>query len=271
MTSITNFTVKNCEINNFNRGIYLGGSSNKNKLINNTVNNNAFGIYLKWDSDFNDLINNKIINNADTGVYFTSGANNNTLTGNLICGNVLDVDNKDINSGDNNTCDNTNNWDDYSASTTKCGYVCGTIGPQANSTDDAGAHITIFDLGEGIYVKGGGFDPGDNNVTVCIVNNTDQWYEGMTIPDDVRGGCNQSVPTDGNGNIYPPVRVWGSKPGYYDIVVDQDQDGYYNDTRDAVNNATGEGFHIYSEPLTAVLVIVGLSLLYGMMRVKRKR
>jgi len=140
--------------------------------------------------------------------------------------------------------------------------------PRVNSTNQTGAQeVDVFNLGEKVYATGSGF-VNNSNVTICVVNNNDSWTDGMEIPQNV--SCNDSVAVRGDGT-FGPVFLWnGSIVGGYDIVVDQDRDGYYNYTRDGIDSATGGGFYIYPEPLTAVMVIAGLSILYGFTRVRRK-
>ena len=59
--------------------------------------------------------------------------------------------------------------------------------------------------------------------------------------------------------------------GSYDIVLDNDMDGYYNATRDAVDDVTAEsGFIITPQPGTFALVLIGLSVLLLFYRINKK-
>lgn len=132
VTSVSNVTIKNCIIRNFNHGIKITDSSN-NLLINNTHTNNTIGMYLElnntlvWNSTFsnsiegvilsssgnNTLRNNRIFNTTNTGITIngTSTANiifNSTVTnytrGILLMGAGVSATNVN-----NNTITNLNN------------------------------------------------------------------------------------------------------------------------------------------------------------------
>ena len=231
--------------------------------------NNDSGIYLSWFSN-NTLQENNISNN-NAGVYFSSDSNNNNLTENLICSHTgTDIYDLGGNCGtaqdDNNTCDDENNWDDYG--TTGCTYVCGFVSGAAVRSTNAtgGCYVDCYCLGETICAEGFGFDS-NKNVRIYIVKDKNQWQDG-DILNDFRGAYNTTT-ADAFGN-FGQIHIWGSIPGGYDIVVDQDGDGYYNDTRDAIDSATDEGFYVTPEPSALALFITGLSLIYGLARVKRK-
>jgi hypothetical protein len=67
-----------------------------------------------------------------------------------------------------------------------------------------------------------------------------------------------------------------TKNSAYDLVLDCDRNGYYSDATDAIdyNNTIqggmGGGFYITPEPMSVVLFIFGLSVLYGFLRVRKK-
>ena len=113
---------KNYSITGNTTGYGIEGTGRNNVTIKNIeIYNFSYGVYFN-NSDFNEIINNEIINNTNTGVYFSSTANNNTLTGNFICENAVDVNNSNSNSGDKNICSNVDGWND--AETTGCTFTC---------------------------------------------------------------------------------------------------------------------------------------------------
>ena len=154
-----NVTVKNCNIQNFSRGVYIegqpygySGSSNNNKIYNNNITNNNGGIYIyscccggsradnnniKYNSisdnsqygisisycAYNNNISNNAINNNGNGIKIQH-SNNEIINSNNVCGNALDFNILTSgNSGDNNTCNITNNWND-TTNGTPCTYSC---------------------------------------------------------------------------------------------------------------------------------------------------
>jgi parallel beta-helix repeat protein len=68
----TSNTIKNCNISNFDAGIYTNAKSSI--IINNTVKGNTHGIHLYF-SENNTLINNTATSNQD-GIYIYSSTNN---------------------------------------------------------------------------------------------------------------------------------------------------------------------------------------------------
>jgi parallel beta-helix repeat protein len=75
---VTGATVKNCKVDEFSNGFFLGSSSN-NTLVGNVANNTSWGFFIAGS-------NNRLLKNtADESVHgfvLTSFADNNTLDGN---------------------------------------------------------------------------------------------------------------------------------------------------------------------------------------------
>lgn len=84
-----NNTIKNCNITNFERGIYFNTGPNNNTLINNTVNSNSYGIFI-FSCSNNILINNIFNKNTPNyGIDFES-VSNTIVTGGSISDNGID-------------------------------------------------------------------------------------------------------------------------------------------------------------------------------------
>jgi len=79
-TRISNLTIKNTNIRNFNYGIRLYASSN-NRISGNTITNNSIGIELGESSNYNSISGNNITDNDD-GIEL--GSVNNSVSGNSI-------------------------------------------------------------------------------------------------------------------------------------------------------------------------------------------
>jgi parallel beta-helix repeat protein len=149
LSSGENVIVKNCEITDFDDGIYTGAL--ETQLINNTIhNNNGPGVYLGGSAEnslvFENLIyeneegiylfsmytnieKNIIHNNTEDGIHFQS-AGYSTLFENILCDNAksgysFDVKNYHFpeNTGDNNTCNTWHQWKDASVAD-GCVYTC---------------------------------------------------------------------------------------------------------------------------------------------------
>jgi parallel beta-helix repeat protein len=104
---ISNVTIQNTNIKNFENGIWLGYSSNNNTIENNNLTSNDLGIFLMGSRSFiqennitnnnngitigysssNSISGNTITNNHNTGIWFYASSNNNSVSGNTITNN----------------------------------------------------------------------------------------------------------------------------------------------------------------------------------------
>jgi parallel beta-helix repeat protein len=75
--SLTNVTIRNCNVGNYTYGIYVYSSSNNNLTNNSAYNNSQHGFYLHSSSN-NTLTNDFAYNNSN-GFYFYNGSNYTTL------------------------------------------------------------------------------------------------------------------------------------------------------------------------------------------------
>lgn len=86
-SSLTNITIKNLIVRNWNNGIYYNGVS-KGEITDNIVNSNNYGILLSFSS-FNNLTNNIANYNSFVGIDLQSSSNYNILTNNVANYNIL--------------------------------------------------------------------------------------------------------------------------------------------------------------------------------------
>ena len=84
VTNQNNITIKNCNIDNFDKGIYFKDSDNHSLVYNVLDNNTNQGIYLD-NSSFNNITNNTAKNSLfNYGIQFLDNCNNNTIANNNI-------------------------------------------------------------------------------------------------------------------------------------------------------------------------------------------
>jgi len=108
-SSTKNNTVKNCNITDFDTGIYLNNGPNNNNITNNTLRDNDwFGIYLVSSSN-NTFINNTINSNTRYGIRLDFTTDFNNITGGSIANNDYDYSFSSISSSNiSNYFRNTN-------------------------------------------------------------------------------------------------------------------------------------------------------------------
>lgn len=101
--------------------------------------------------------------------------------------------------------------------------------------DSTGLYRNVFNLTETVYVNGTGYSP-SATYEICVVNDVASWNDGMEIPARIPGTAT-TVSSDSSGHI-PPTAVWGAglSLGKYDIVVDVDGNGVYDDEIAALDN-----------------------------------
>jgi parallel beta-helix repeat protein len=104
-----------------------------------------------------------------------------------------------------------------------------------DTCDSMALNRNVFNLTETVYVKGTGYS---SSVTYgfFVVNDVASWSDGMEIPARILGTAS-TVSSDSSGNI-PPTAIWNASLnlGKYDIVVDFDGNGLYDEEIDALDN-----------------------------------
>jgi subtilisin family serine protease len=112
--------------------------------------------------------------------------------------------------------------------------------PVIESSDYSGIKKDDFDM-EPIYMFGFGYAP-NTTYSIYVVENT-TWTESMAIPTSVPGTA-PIVTANGTGQI-PPTEIWTSAfMGTYDVIIDMNNDGFYNALIDILddNDVNGAGF-----------------------------
>jgi len=148
--------------------------------------------------------------------------------------------------------------------------VC-ALGPSIiESSDHEGYRKDEFNWDEGVYVFGSGYTP-TMTYDLYIVEDVATWTDGMPLPSPV---VQTTVTADGDGNI-PVTKVWIAKleVGEYDIVVDVNDNGEYNEDVDALDDldVNSAGFFIIPElPSGTILGLATCIATLGLYRFTRK-
>ena len=140
------------------------------------------------------------------------------------------------------------------------------------TTDLAGERKDVFNIPETVYINGSGYTS-STSVDLHIVEDT-AWSDGMDIPDRV-SGTETSVETDVNGNIPEGTEAWKGPltPGKYDIVIDVNNNGKYDEDIDALDDEdikVTAGFFVIPElPLGTLMGVVSCFMAIAFFRFKR--
>jgi len=146
------------------------------------------------------------------------------------------------------------------------------------SCDHTGEKKDVFDLAEIVYVNGTGYSP-SATYTIYLVNDVASWSDGMPIPARVLG-TESTVSSDSEGRI-PPTVVWNDPltPGEYDILVDFNNNGVYDEGIDALDSNDIEvtaGFLVIPEfpsllilPLLITITLVAVTVYGRYMRAEK--
>ena len=130
------------------------------------------------------------------------------------------------------------------------------------ATDPTGRTKDVYYTDEIVYATGSGFVP--NSTLRIYITEDKHWEDGMAINSTVFRNVSD-VPVDGDGNI-TGFEMWPNpRPGEYDMVFDQDQDGFYNAGRDAVDHWAHSGFTVLGQ--VPALTPVGIAALVGLLTI----
>jgi len=144
--------------------------------------------------------------------------------------------------------------------------------PTIESCNTHGEKRDNFNLYEDVFVNGTEFSP-LKTFDFYIVNDTETWINGTTIPTRV-AGTHISLISDANGTVLP-TEVWSDPAtvGKYDIVVDVNGNGLYDVGTDALDNNDWEvtaGFVIPEFVSLSLLLLVQITTLLSLIAYKRK-
>ncbi|MEA1866326.1 MAG: hypothetical protein U9N46_14270 [Euryarchaeota archaeon] len=150
--------------------------------------------------------------------------------------------------------------------------------PTTTSSSATGAPKYRYRTNEDVYAAGSGFTPG-TSVDIYVVLDQD-WNDGDQIPADVTGAV-ETVPVN-DGDV-GPVLVWHAPltPGRYDIVIDANQNGFYDTATDGLDSGSPGFVVIADAPPTppvpvpvltppGIIALIGLLCVAGMSRIRRR-
>jgi hypothetical protein len=144
--------------------------------------------------------------------------------------------------------------------------------PLVESCDASGAKKDSFNLYEDVRANGSGFLP-NSTYDFCIVNDTEVWTDGMSIPARASGTAT-TMTSDTNGTVLP-VTVWlnPSTVGAYDMIVDVNKNGFYDEGIDALddNDEVTAGFVIPELPMLSALLLFQFVALGAVVVAKKRR
>jgi len=159
-------------------------------------------------------------------------------------------------------------WIDWTATET----IHVSLSLMVETTNVAGERKDVFDISETVYISGSGYLP-SKKYDLYVVEDT-TWSGGMGFPDRV-SGTETSVETDVNGDIPAGIVAWKGPltPGKYDIVIDRNNNGKYDEGIDALDDEDIEvtaGFFVIPElPLGTLMGIVTCFVALATFRFKR--
>ncbi len=142
--------------------------------------------------------------------------------------------------------------------------------PTIESSDSEGNQKDIFNIDETVYVTGTGYAP-SQTYALHIVADVSTWTDGMTIPSRAIGTLT-TVTSSSLGTIEaktgwnPPLILGG-----FDIIIDVDNNGIYNQRVDALDDSDIEvtaGFFVIPE--FALGTIMSLTIFFAAFAVFRK-
>lgn len=123
------------------------------------------------------------------------------------------------------------------------------------TSNSTGGEKNTFYTNETVYLAGSNISTTNITVRIYITTDNNTWVNGTALT-DVRGGTfEKSTNSTGHLNI---ESIWTTPSvGRYDIVVDVNRDGVYNDSIDYVDSLTTFGFEVLLAPFPTLSVSLG--------------
>lgn len=129
--------------------------------------------------------------------------------------------------------------------------------PLIESCNSSGTEKNNFYLYEDVRANGSGFLP-NATCDFYVVNDVEVWTDGMLFPARVSGTAT-SISSGADGSVLPVI-VWSDPPteGSYDMIVDVNMNGFYDEGIDALDSNDVEvtaGFVIPEFPALSILLL----------------
>ena len=145
--------------------------------------------------------------------------------------------------------------------------------PTIESCEITGVKKDSFDLGATVYVNGSNYSP-STTFDLYVLDDVEMWTNGMLIPPRVSLTAS-TVSSDSSGNVHP-TDVWNNPQtiGKYDILVDVNSNGQYDENIDALDNNDVEvtaGFVVPEFSSLIVLVMFMTAPLLAVLVYNKKR
>ena len=141
--------------------------------------------------------------------------------------------------------------------------------PKVESSDSSGKKKDTFKECHEVHAYGSGYAPEETYGLYIVKDRT--WTNSMPIPPYI---VKTTVSADANGDISPdPTLIWPSGvEGKYDIIVDVDGNGNYDEGIDALDDmdVNDAGFEVPTLTTIGLMALIGLLLVVTMSRIKRQ-
>ena len=144
-----------------------------------------------------------------------------------------------------------------------------------DSCDSTGNKKDLFNVNESLYIQGVSF-PNSADLPIYIVPDQTRWVDGATIPTRILGPTS-TIQTESDGSI-KITKLWEfPSEGRFDIIVDVNKDGVYNEGIDALddydmNSSAGasDGTSVIPEFSTAFAIISFFALTLLCLKLKNR-
>lgn len=154
--------------------------------------------------------------------------------------------------------------------TTEFDLVSGPCSPpKVESSDSSGEKKDTFKEYHEVHAYGSGYAPEETYDLYIVKDRT--WTNNMPIPPYM---VKTTVSADADGDISPdPTLIWPSAvQGKYDIIVDVDENGMYDECIDALDDmdVNDAGFEVPALTTIGLIALIGLLLVVTMSRIRRQ-